>query len=237
MTLAELARATGVPHSTVLRFTRFVEGRGLLRRESGSRRYLPGETTLGLTGGTNYFRLAAVARPHIEALVARTGETGHLCVLDGDRAYDICPVEPSSSVRVCNPPDHRHPLHTSSCGKVLLSSLSDEEVRAFAKRSGLPRSTSKTITDVNSMIEEIHEVRAQGFAIDDQEGEEGVRCIAAPVFSPDGAFLAAVGISSVAWRLPKHRLRGWGGRLQKVAWAISSDLGRYLSVTPGRRPV
>lgn len=228
MTLSELARAAGIPHSTVLRFARFFEDRGLLLRERGSRRFVPGEATLGLGRGVTYFRLAAAARPHIEALVQRTGETGHLCVLEEDQAYDICPVEPASSLRVCNPPDHRHPLHTSSCGKVLLSALPDEEVRRFVRRSGLPRSTSRTITEPRAFLEEIRRVRLQGFAIDDQEGEEGVCCIAAPVSGPDGSFLAAVGISSVAWRLPRHRLRAWSSRLQKISRSISRDLEKGL---------
>ena len=92
-------------------------------------------------------------------------------------------------------------------GKVLLSVLPEHELEEFIRKAGLPRKTANTITDPGHLKQHLQAVRSQGYAIDDEENESGVRCVAAPIRNQSGRVIAAASISGPSIRISKKRLR------------------------------
>ena len=115
--------------------------------------------------------------------------------------------------------------HCSALGKVLLSHLSEEQVRAIVGRTGLPARTAATITDVERLLQELDEVRARGFAVDDEEDSEGVFCVAAALFGSRGACVAAISVTGLKDSLPVGGSDGMGQIVRRYAAEISAKMG------------
>jgi DNA-binding IclR family transcriptional regulator len=120
----------------------------------------------------------------------------------------------------------RNPAHSSAVGKVLLSHLSEEELDHLIKNKGLPKRTENTITDSIQLEEHLKAVRTQGYAIDDEENERGIRCIAAPIYNEVGKAVAAVSISGPAFRITKKVIQEiLKKEVMETAFKISQRLG------------
>jgi IclR family transcriptional regulator, acetate operon repressor len=115
--------------------------------------------------------------------------------------------------------------HCSALGKVLLSQLSEQQVRAIVGRTGLPARTSATITDVEWLLRELEEARARGFAVDDEEDSEGVFCVAAPVLDRRGTCVAAISVTGLKLSLPVGGIEGIGQIVRRYAAEISVKMG------------
>ena len=115
--------------------------------------------------------------------------------------------------------------HCSALGKVLLSHLSEQQVRAIVDRTGLPARTAATITDVESLLRELEGARARGFAVDDEEDCEGVFCVAAPVFDRRGACVAAISVTGLKLSLPIGDIEEIGQIVRRYAAEISVKMG------------
>ena len=122
----------------------------------------------------------------------------------------------------------RNPAHSCAVGKVLLAYFSETELAAFVSRKGLPQRTARTITDYSTLRESLRTVKAQGYAVDDEENEEGIRCLAAPVLDKTGRPVAAVSLSGPAFRVTKRKVQGILKKsILETAAKISQELG-YL---------
>ena len=115
--------------------------------------------------------------------------------------------------------------HCSALGKVLLSHLSEKQVREIVSRTGLPARTAATITDVESLMRELEEARARGFAVDDEEDCEGVFCVASPVFDRRGTCMAAISVTGLKLSLPIEGIEGIGQIVRRYAAEISAKMG------------
>lgn len=175
--LSRLAAESGLPVPTIHRIVRTLVASGYVL-QLPSRRYALGPRLIGL-GESASRTVEAWAGPHLLALAETTGETANLAMLDGDMVVYVAQV-PSSrhTVRMFTEVGRRVYAHCTGVGKALLAQLPDDEVRAVVDRAGMPAMTPQSITDVESLLDELATVRAAGHAVDDGEQETGVRCVA-----------------------------------------------------------
>jgi IclR family acetate operon transcriptional repressor len=136
---------------------------------------------------------------HLDALAKATGETSNLALLDADDVVYVAQAPSRYSMRMFTEVGRRVHAHCTGVGKALLAQLSDDQVLALVARTGMPASTASTITDPAILIKELGQIRRNGYAIDNEEQEVGVRCIAAAI--PGGLARAAISVSGPPARL------------------------------------
>lgn len=206
VSLDDLTRAMGSPKPTVHRAL------GALRRAGFADRDVRGHYRLG----DEFLRMAFAhheARPEhvrvapvLEELAARFGETAHYAVLDGREIVYRAKVDPpTGAVRLTSTVGGRNPAHTTAVGKLLLAHRLDSvrAVRAWIGRSPLPRRTPGSLCTAEDLHRDLEAVRERGYAVDDQENEIGVHCLAVPVFGASpSAPSGGVSISALAYRTP-----------------------------------
>ena len=228
--VTELADRLGLHKSTVHRFMVNLDAAGLVERNARTGRY-----RLGL----HVFELGALvmqqmnlwdeALPFLEGLVHDTGETGHLAVLDGGEAIYIERVEARRALRVPSAIGRGYPAHATNLGKVLLADLSRERVEAIIAERGLAAYTSQTITDPAELEADLELIRRRGYAVDNEEYDEGLRCIGAPVRDHSGHVVAALGIGGPVTRITPERVEELGGLVMTAARGLSRRLGAHQS--------
>ncbi len=130
-----------------------------------------------------------------------------------------------SGLRMASRVGLRNPAHSSAVGKVLLSHLPEEELNGLIKEKGLPKRTENTITDLVQLKEHLKAVRNQGYAVDDEENEKGIRCVAAPIYNEVGRAVAAVSISGPAFQVTKKRVQE---TLKKEVMETASKISQRL---------
>ncbi|MBC7226141.1 MAG: IclR family transcriptional regulator [Thermoflexales bacterium] len=167
--------------------------------------------------------LPSLARPYLEELSEATRETVHLGVLDGNQVVYIDKVPGKRELQMASYIGARVPAQSTALGKALVSTLPREEwLRAFVP--GLRR-TERTIAEADRFLEEIERVAREGYALDLEENEPGIRCVAAPVRDGAGRGVAAVSISSAVLYLTEERIRELIPLVRETARRISRELG------------
>jgi len=222
----QIAAATDLPKSTAFRVLATLVGRRLLERDAQSQTYRLGMLALVIGArAMGDLDLRRAARPHLEHLMAGTGETVHLSILSDDSALCIDKIDASRSMRMASFVGFLDPLHCSGVGKALLA-FQDEPVRdQLMARMRFEPHTPHTVTDPAALARQIAEIRQRGYAIDDEEIEEGLRCVAAPIRDHSGAVIAAVSISGPTTRVTMASLGELAAAVEDCARSISRDLG------------
>jgi len=151
--------------------------------------------------------------------------SSRVAVLDESFAVVIGRVDRPGTVHFESNLARQELPHCSGLGKVLLSHLSETQVRAVVGRTGLPARTAATITDVEWLLRELEEARARGFAVDDEEDSEGVFCVAAPVVDRRGRCVAAISVTGLKLSLPVGGIEGIGEIVRRYAAEISAKIG------------
>lgn len=233
LTLSQLAERLGLAKPTAFRIVTVLEHADYLERAPGSR---------GFRLGLKLHRLGALvdasaalqklARPFLEDLTARCDETAHLVVLNKGEALYLDKIEGKRSVRVVSRVGMRLPAHCSGVGKVLLAHVPDEEVDAIIREHGLPRFTPNTIVDRQALYAELRRIAARGYAIDAEEIELGLKCVAAPVHDETGTVVAAISVSGPRFRFDDH-LEKFVSLVLRASGGISAAL-RNQDPTPAR---
>ncbi len=225
LNLSEVARRARLPVSTTHRLLETLRRRGFVQPvEDGRYRVGLRAFEVGM-GFLRAQRLPDVARPVMVELVDRVEETANLAVRDGAEAVYVLQVESDRMLRLFGQPGSRHPLYCTGVGKVLLAWEPEEEVRKLLGRGPLPRFTPRTLTDPDAVVRELRVVRARGYAVDREERESGVRCVAAPVRDAAGRVAAALSVSAPASRLPNRRIPQVAATVVSAADEISRRLG------------
>jgi IclR family acetate operon transcriptional repressor len=197
MGISELAEASGLPHPTIHRLLRTLVDLDYVRQRP-SRRYELGLRLVSL-GEKARDILAVWARPSLARLVEETGETANLSLLEGDELVYVAQVPSQNQMRMWIEVGLRVLPHSTGAGKALLAQLRTAEARAIIERTGLPVRTQHTIADLDAFMAELEVVRQRGYAVDDEEHELGVRCIA--VALAIGPAYVALSVSGPASRL------------------------------------
>lgn len=224
-TLDQLAEQLGVHKSTVLRLLRTLESSGFVRRE-GVHHYRLGSTLFDLAHrALEDLDVRSVARAHLLELGEISGHTVHLATLDGDQVVYIDKVDSRHAVRMYSRIGKRAPLHCTAVGKVLVSGRPQGQRRDIAERIGYPALTANTITTAKRYLAELDQVGAQGYAVDRNEHEDFIHCIAAPVRDDRDEVVAAVSLSVPDVLLDFDGLLGLVDDLLRTAGRISAELG------------
>jgi DNA-binding IclR family transcriptional regulator len=221
--LAAIADATGLPKATVHRILGVMVQRGLAL-PTGDGGYVCGPRLLAFADRVTYrLDLPARVRPHLADLQRRTGRTAHLALLAGDEAVYVAKVEGDKPYRLASRVGMSLHLHCTSIGKAMLAAMPDERVAGIAARTGLPRRTPHTITDVGALLAEIAATRERGWAEDHEENEAGVWAAGAAVHDPAGRLLGGVSAATLSYEAAPNG--DVGPAVLAAALQISSSLG------------
>ncbi|WP_026021341.1 IclR family transcriptional regulator [Paenibacillus senegalensis] len=170
--------------------------------------------------------LVQFARPHLSALVQDTPYTGHLAVLVDNKAVYCDKVEGNGFVRFATSVGQGQPLHQSAVGKALLADHQPKQLELLIPEIN-PIDDDKAARTMEKWMDDIQFVRDHGFSIEDEEFEEGVRCIGAPIRNHQGFIVAAISITSLSRDLPAVKFMSVGSQVKAAALAISQAIG-YL---------
>lgn len=226
LTLSEVAARTGVTRATARRFLLTLTRLGYVRTDGRLFSLTPRILELGYAY-LSALSLPEVAEVHLEALVAEVGESSSVSVLDGDDVVYVARVPVSRIMTVSISVGTRFPAFATSMGRVLLAGLPDEDLDAYLNKVVLDQLTTRTVGTPAALRTEISKVRAQGFSLVDQELEEGLRAVAAPIRDRAGRIVASLNISAHASRNSLESMRrNLIPPLLAAAARISADLPR-----------
>jgi IclR family KDG regulon transcriptional repressor len=230
ISIRELSTKIKLPKGTTHRLLSSLSYFGYVRQDPKTRNYLLGFKLVDLGNLLlNQLDLRKEAEPFLKDLAERTKETVHMVILDRNEVVYIDKVEMdqhTSGLRMASRVGLRNPAHSSAVGKVLLAHFPEEELKNFVKEKGLLKRTENTIVDPTQLREHLKSVRAQGYAIDDEENEKGIRCVAAPIYNEVGKTVAAISISGPAFRITKKVIQeSLKKQVMETALKVSQRLG------------
>ena len=231
MGISALASKLGLAKSTVHRLASTLVEYDILEQNRENGKYRLGLALFEL--GTLVRRKMDVmseAQQQIHALADLTGETVQLAILDHLSVLYIRVRESRQAVRMSQGLGSRAPAHCTSVGKALLAYQPAEIVKQVID-NGLRRYTAATITDPAKLMEELGTIRSRGYALDDEEIEDGLRCVAAPIRDHSGQVIAAISVAAPVQRMSKKSVQATIPPVQASAEAISRRLGYLPSLS------
>jgi DNA-binding IclR family transcriptional regulator len=157
-----------------------------------------------------------------------------LCILEGSHVIYIDKIEPTRSVRMITRVGASNPVHCTSVGKAILAFLPEERFADVLRRIRFERFTHRTLATAEALRVEIEKTRRRGYAVDDEELEEGLRCIAVPVLDAQRLPVAAVSVSGPSFRVTAQKLPSIANHLLQCVRGISADMGFVASGRGGR---
>ena len=205
-TISELSQQLGISKSTVHGISSALEELGAVRRDPDSRRFHLGATLFEL-GRAAFARIDVkdIARPFMEQLMSKTGETVFLGIRNRDHVTILDTVESTNDLKITSPIGTTIPLMAGAVGKVFLAELGEARAAEMVDK-GLPRFTDRSITDPAQYVTQLRQARQSGHAFDDEEYISGVRAVAAPIRS-NGNLLAAIWVVGFTSSLDDGKLR------------------------------
>jgi len=229
--VTELGAELGLAKSTVYKLLQTLLRRSYAVQDPASGRYRLGLKFLELGGVVQgSLSIRTIAHPYLQALMEATNETVQLGILEGHEVVYADKIECARTIRMYSRIGRRSPLHCTALGKVLLADQPETTLRDILD-SRLERHTPRTITTSRTLRAELQEIREKGYAFDDEEFEEGLRCLAAPARDYTGAVVASLGIAGPATRFEPPRRSDLIKLLKDAAEAVSTGLG-YKEVNP-----
>ncbi|MCL4515751.1 MAG: IclR family transcriptional regulator [Firmicutes bacterium] len=224
--LGDLAQRLNLHVSTVHRLLTTLMSLGYVEQNPQDSRYRLGLKMVELgTMVLGQIELRREAAPYLKALSEKTGETANLIVLEQGEVVYIEKAESPASLRFFNRIGKRAPAHCTGGGKALLANLPAAQVQGIIAEKGLPSLTSQTIVEEKVLWKELTGIKEAGYALDNEECEEGVRCVAAPVFNHMGVPVAAVSISGPTFRFSPAKMEEFVGLTREAAEGLSRRLG------------
>ena len=224
LSLTDLAKRTKLSPSTTHRLLRALCDQGMLRQDPATERYGLGPRLVALGERAAAALGLAGARPILEELARASGESVNLGLRDGDEVLVLVCVASSQRLRFDQEAGSRVPVHASAMGKALLAfePHRDDTLDALPR---LTRLTGSTITSRAALRAELDEVRARGWALNDEEREPGVRTVAAPVLAGDGTARAAIAVQGPAVRMADDRIAELAPLVRAAAAEVATQLG------------
>jgi len=224
--LSELARSLGASKSTTLALARTLTTAGVLRDSRPGPRYCLGTALIRLGDITRgQLPLGDICRPVLVELANLTKMTSRVAICEDGYPVFIERVDGPGSVRFHTPLGQREVPHASAAGKAILATMTPDQVRVMCAATGMQRRTAHTITDPDSLLANLAEVRENGFAVDNEEDAEGIFCVGAPFYGHDGSCGGAVSVTGIKGDLPTWRLNELGRTVRRYANKVSDLLG------------
>jgi DNA-binding IclR family transcriptional regulator len=226
VSLVQLAAMLGIDRSSAFRLANTLKRRGFLANPSTGRDWVLGPSVWRLWRQYDWSKmLVRVAHELLKTLAAETNETAHLAVREGRKGLFIDHVTSSHVISISGQTGELVPLYCTSHGKALLSDFEEQDLIDLFGAKPLKAYTGNTIQSIRSLAAECRSVREKGFATDESEYLEGLRCVAAPIRDRDGAVIASIGISAPVARFPREREGEFAGMVVTVAAQIGEIVG------------
>ena len=224
---SELGRRLEMPRSTTYRLLTTLSLGGYVTQDlENPEKYRLGFKIVELASSLlDSIELRQQAAPFLRELRDHANEVVHLVALEHGRVAYIDKLECSQAVRMHSSIGRQGFVHCTSVGKAMLAFLPESAVANIIEQHGLPALTGNTITEVPALHRELDKVRRQGYAIDDLENEEGIRCVGAAILNHEGQPVAALSVSGPAFRLTLERAEELGPAVRMTAQGISRQLG------------
>ena len=221
--VTELSKRLGLHKNNVFRLLATLESRGYMEQNKVTGNYRLGLRVLEL--GQVFIKhmgLLKMARPILEEIVERANETAYLGVIRDDRVVYVDVVEATRPVRVVSRVGVGLPVYCSSVGKSQIAFESEDEVERVLAESAMKAYTEHTITDRARLLQQLETIRGAGYALDDEEYDEGIRCVGVPVRDYTRRVIAGLSISGPAYRFTEERL-------EQELIPLALEAGRKLS--------
>lgn len=230
MLLTDLSAKVGLHVSTTHRLLSALVSRGYVQKDTETGKY---RLTMRLfdvgsrvVGGLN---LVSVSRPFLEHLADFTGEIIHLVVRNGDEVVYLYKEDSSNTIiRMASFVGLRSPMYCTAVGKSIMAHLPEDEARAIWDRTIVTAFTPHTIIHFSDLLLELEQIRLQGYAVDRQEHELGVFCVAAPIFDYSGTPIGAISASAPASRMEPSRVEAFAQQIIISANGITNLLGGHI---------
>lgn len=225
-TLSEIAAELGQSPATVYRILTTFQGRGFVDFDEQSQVWNIGPAAF-LTGSQFLRRTSLVerARPIMRDLMEATGETANLGIERDGMVLFLGQVETHATIRAFFPPGTASAMHASGIGKALLCRMDDSRQRQVLAASQLEQFTPYTLTDPEAMIADLHAAKARGYAVDGEERNLGMRCIAAPVYNVFGEAVAGISVSGPTTRISKDHISELAVHVMQAAAHLTTAIG------------
>ena len=230
ISLGELTNVLNIDRSSVFRLASTLKRRGFLAYPAGRKDYILGPSIWRLSHQYDWGNmLIKVSHELLKQLASDTNETAQLAIREGKHALFIDSAAAASQViSISGRIGELTPLHCTAHGKALIADFANSELEAVFGSAPLPPYTKRTVSSIKQLAKACAETRAQGFAADDEEYIEGVRCVAAPIRAEDGQIIGAIGISAPRTRFPDERYRSCG----KQVISVAEQIGTLLNSQP-----
>ena len=224
--VTELSNKMDLNKSTVYRMLNTLQYRGYIAQDNENDKYTTGLKLFELGSLViNELDLRKTSISYLEDLMKLTGETVHLGILDDGEVIYIEKVESSETIRMHSKIGKRVYAHNTSLGKILLAYSDEEVMENILNNKGLPKTTENTIIKQNKFKKHLQQVKEQGYAVDNEESEKGINCIAGPIFDHKGEITAAFSISVPKIRLNVDITKKYGDLILEYSKRISEALG------------
>jgi IclR family acetate operon transcriptional repressor len=229
LTLTELADKADLPPSTTHRLLSTLSGHDLVANDEPSQKWSIGIEALRI--GMAFQRrnkILVAGRPIMTDLMEATGETVNMAILDGFQVVFVSQVECQEPIRAFFRIGERRASHASGIGKALLAEMTPERIDQCLRSQTLTRFTPATITEPQALLEELAMIRKRGWSVDDEEANQGMRCVAAAIFNEFGEARAGISLSGPSTRLTPDRLSELGHQVRAAADRVSERIGGHL---------
>lgn len=221
LSIIELANATGLTAGTAARMAKALAAEGMLRRNPATDAYHLGARTAVLGQAAQRVLGLDKARPAMEELGAATQESINLSIREGHESVVLLRVQSTLALRYEQTVGARFPLYSTSSGKAILAFSEDVDTFIAGLPERLPPVAPGTLATRRQLVEQLEEIRAQGYSTDIEENVEGVRCVGAPVLDEQGRARAALVLQAPAVRMNRHRMEELGQLLRPAASEIA----------------
>jgi len=224
--ISDIARSLGLPKSSVFGILETLSVMGVLERSGENGKFHLGTKLIEWGNRAQIdLDLCRIARPFLQGLNAQFDETVHLTILDKDEVLYLDCVESRQRLRTYSVIGVRAPLYCTSVGKAILAYQDDDEIRRIAREKGLEAFTERTIADEDQLFKEVRRVRSAGYAVDDMEHEDHLRCVGAPIRNARGEVFASLSLSGPAERNTHERIALMAPSVVRAGLEISRRLG------------
>lgn len=226
VSLRTMARELQINAASVYRILNTLKELGYVRQHPQDSQY---QLTLKIAGISaqvlEKVQLRQIAHPFLQHLTSITNETTHLAILDGNEFVYIDKVDNTQAMRMRSSVGQRGRLYSTAVGKSLLAHYPEAELSQILNSLDFQPLTKQTITDLKKFREHLIRVKQQGYAIDDEENEIGIRCIGSPIYDHAGCLVGALSISGWTITMTRERMPQLAQELLQTCQKISNELG------------
>lgn len=237
MSLTDVAGSLGLAPSTAHRLLNSLRSHDFVDLDDTQGLWSIGVNAFSI--GNAYLKkrdFIAQARPHMKRLVAETGETSNLAILEQGSVVYVGQVESPQTMRMVVSLGSRSPVHAAGVGKALLSALPMKEALELVRNGGMKAYTEHTIINPSQFEQELVKIARQGYSLDDEEQFEGLRCIAANIYNEYGEAVAAISISGPAVRVKWERIPQLSALVMDAAREVTQAIGGKTPKANSRKP-